>query len=226
MRLRALLAPPLILGLVWGGTIWWPSRSAISSANDQIDRAQSGQLSLVAEIDRLNGVTSQLSDLERDLSEIARSIPSDPDIGDFLTTLAAAADQSGVRINLVSPSEILDSTTTDANRPVPAGMTAVSIIMEAEGDFAEVMAFTNQLDQMSRLVVVDHISMAAVDGAIQVIIVDLSLRIFAGGLTSRPSGSTNSLTIDPADSSSVVDAANELDGVGREREATLQEEIE
>lgn len=216
----------MILGLVWGAAIWWPSQSAISSANEQLEQTQGEQLSLVAEIDRLNDASGQVPDLEGDLAAIARSIPGDPEIDSFLTTLAAAAAQNGVLINLVSPSELLEAGTTDANRPVPVGMTAVSVVLEAQGDFAEVMAFTSQLDQLTRLLVVDHIGMVAVDGQTQVIVIDLSLRIFAGGLTNQSTASATDITINPGDPAGVIAAANGLDGIGRERAETLEEEIE
>ena len=179
MRLQALLGPPLLLGLIWAAAIWWPSQMAISSANEQLEQAESQQLLLVTDIDRLNQTSMQQSDLEADLAAIARSIPNDPHIDTFLGTLASIAEQNGVRVNLVSPTDILNGATSDPNRPVPTGMSAVAIALEAEGDFDDVMAFTSGLDDLSRLVVIDEIGMVALDGDTQLIIVDVSLRIFA-----------------------------------------------
>lgn len=179
MRLRALLGPPLLLALIWAAAIWWPSQMALSSANEQIDQSERQQLTLVADIDRLDQTSTQQSDLEADLADIARAIPSDPHIDTFLGTLASTAEQNGVRVNLVSPTDILNTATSDPNRPVPAGMSAIAIAIEAEGTFDDVMAFTSSLDQLSRLVVIDQVGMVALDGDTQLIIVDVSLRIFA-----------------------------------------------
>ncbi len=185
MRIRALLGPPLLLGLLWVGAIWWPSQMAISSADEQAERATSEQLALIADIERLDQSSTQQSDLEADLSAIARSIPSDPQVDAFLATLAAAAEQNGVRVNLVSPTGILDSATSDPNRPVPTGMSSVGIALEAEGSFEDVMRFTSSLDDLERLVVIDEIGMVALEGATQVIIIDVSLRIFASTTSSQ-----------------------------------------
>lgn len=187
MRLRALLGPPIILGLVWAGAIWWPSQRAISSANEEADQAQSEQLSLITDIDRLNQTSDLLPSLDRDIAAVARSIPSDAELEGFFATLALAAEQSGVRVNLVSPTEVLDAATTDANRPVPTGMTAVAISVEAEGDFNSVMAFATSLDDLPRMVVVDQVGMVAVEGGTQLVVIDMSLRVFSGGSTSAPS---------------------------------------
>lgn len=179
MRLRALLVPPFILGLIFAAALWWPSQRAISSANDELDQAESQQLLLVTDINRLNQSSLQESGLEADLAAIARSIPNDPEIDTFLGTLASAAELNGVRVNLVSPTDILGAETSDPNRPVPLGMSAIAIAMEAEGSFDNVMTFVSGLDDLSRLVVIDQIGMVALDGDTQLIIVDLTLRIFA-----------------------------------------------
>lgn len=179
MRLRALLGPPLVLALIWAAAIWWPAQRAISSATEELDQSESQQLSLITDIGRLDGTSEQQSDLEDDIAVIARSIPSDPMIDTFLNTLALSAEASGVRVNLVSPTEILDATTSDPNRPVPPGMSAIAIVMEAEGSFADVMTFLSSIDDLPRLIVIDQIGMVAVDGATQLIVIDLGLRIFA-----------------------------------------------
>lgn len=201
MRLRALLGPPIILSIIWAAAIWWPSQRAISSANEELDQAQSQQLALITDIDRLNRTSELIPALDQDIAAVARSIPADAELEGFFATLAQAADDSGVRVNLVSPTEVLDAATTDPNRPVPAGMTAVAISIEAEGDFVSVMSFATSLGELPRMVVVDQVGMIAVEGGTQLVVIDISLRVFSGGSTSAPSlpiepGAANTLTDD------------------------------
>ena len=185
MRIRALLVPPLILGLLWALAVWWPSQQAISSANEQLDRSESEQLSLVTDIDRLNQAASQQSDFASDIATIARSIPSEPAIEPFLKELASSADQAGVQVSLVSPGEILDAGTADANRPVPVGLSAIAITLNFEGSYDEVMAFTTDLNRLSRLVIIDRVSMVANEGETERIVVDMNLRIFSSGTSTE-----------------------------------------
>lgn len=181
MRIRSLIGPPVVLTLLWLAAVYVPSQRSISSANDQLVQTQDDQLALVTEIDELNQSESQLPEVERDLEITALAIPDAPMVGAFVATIAAAAADSGVQVNLVSPTEVLDITTNDPNRTVPSGLTAVVIAIEAEGTFENTMAFAAGLEDLSRLIVVDQLAMVAVDGSDQLIILDMTLRIFATG---------------------------------------------
>lgn len=185
MRFRAILGPPAVLVLLYTALVWWPSNNAVSSATEALDDTRSEQLALFTEIDRLNETALRLSDIDRDLEDIASLIPSEKNIDSFLDSVATSAEASGVLINLISPTEVLDVSTADATRPVPPGIEAVAFILEAQGDFDQVMAFVDSFDDLSRLVVIDQLSMVAVDGETQMIVIDMSLRIFSGGVASQ-----------------------------------------
>ena len=197
MRFAPLLGPPAALGLLWIGALWLPSQSAMEAAEVRLEQSQVDQLALVAEIDALNEIAEILPELQADLTAVAEAVPADPDIDAFLSAVASEAEASGVRVTLISPSQILDSASADASRPVPSGMNAIAFVLEAEGSFDAVMAFTSRLDELRRLVVVDRIGMSAIDGDEQVIVVDMSLRIFSGGIAPQQADVTTTSTVSP-----------------------------
>lgn len=211
MRLKPLLLPPILLLAVWALAVWWPSTSAMSTADDRLAAALSEQQVLAAEIDTLSLVATQLPSIDASLADIATALPPEPEVEDFLALLSATATTSDVSVTLVTPNEILDGGSNDLDRTVPTGMTAVAMVIEAEGGFTEVMAFIGEMGELPRLVVIDQIGLASIDGDSNSIVVEMGLRIFSGG------AAASTLDVDAGVLFGEIDV---LEGGGREREET------
>jgi Tfp pilus assembly protein PilO len=158
--------------------VWWPFRSETASERDQLAQIQAEQLTLVATLDELNAATDLLGGFDADLERFAIAIPETLELPTFLRELDAQADAAGVQIDLVSPSEVLGGATRDSKRPVPPGMSSVSLSLTGQGPFESTMEFVNRLDDLPRLIVVDTLGLSAVDGNADQIIIDLELRVF------------------------------------------------
>lgn len=206
MRLRALILPPLVIALLWAGLVWWPSGSMISNENAALEAEQERQLSLLDEIDDLNRIAAIAEDLERDLISMDVAVPASPAVDAFISDVASDAERSGVAVRLLSPTDVLGQDFVDPARPVPAGMTAVSILIAAEGEFEAVMAFVDRLDAGPRLVVVDGLTIATVDGGPEAISVEATVRIF-NDTGAAPTAATRSPEDDLSDAE-LVDAAS------------------
>jgi len=68
---------------------------------------------------------------------------------------------------------------------VPVGLSAIAITLNFEGSYDEVMAFTTDLNRLSRLVIIDRVSMVANEGETERIVVDMNLRIFSSGTSTE-----------------------------------------
>jgi Tfp pilus assembly protein PilO len=178
VRLRPIALPPLILVILWAGAVWWPLRSGTSSEQERLATIQAEQLSLVSTIDGLNTATDQLAAYDADLDRFAVAIPAQLDMATFIRQIDAEAGASGIQIDLLSPNEVLGGSTRDAKRPLPIGVSSVTLSLAGQGSFESAMDFVERLTALPRLVVVDVFGLSAVDGDAEQIIVDLELRVF------------------------------------------------
>lgn len=174
MRRRALFGPPIVFGLLWAVAVWLPSQSAIAAANDRAAAAQDDQLALVADIDRLNQAAPRLSLLDVDLRLATELVPRDPAVDDFLAALAFEADRAGVLLTLVVPARL-----ASVDPGLPVGVDAVSVLVKADGGFEPMMDFIGSLDGLSRLVVVDRVTMSSAEDTTSSVSTEVSLRIFS-----------------------------------------------
>lgn len=215
MRFRPLLLPPVALAALWAAAVWWPTQSAVATEQDRLAAAQSEQLALVASFDELSSAADRLDVFDADLERFELAIPPTLDMAALVRQIHAEAASSGLRIDLLSPTDVLGGATVDADRPVPAGMASVSMSLMGQAGFEEAIAFVDRLRALPRLVVVDVLGLSAVDGATDQIILDLEFRVFTTeALVPQPAGTFAPLEIEtPTTDDATADLESEKQAV-------------
>ena len=157
-RRTVLFGAVLVIGIV---ALWWvflysPKAKDLSDAHDQRDEAERQTQTLNAELAQLRDLHRRSPETEAQLGKLAAAIPESPNQSDFITGLDAIAEDSGISWQSVTMSE---PTIATGGAP-PAIATQIKI----GGGFFQVTDYLNRLEELDRLVVVDHVTINSEGG--------------------------------------------------------------
>lgn len=166
--------------VVWWLFVYSPMGDDISETNDAIDKAELEQDALEAELASLEEIEANGPEIDAELARLTAAIPTNPDLAAFIVGANDLAVESGLTWLSVSPSEPASGG--------PASPTTVTLTMELNGGFFQVLDYLNGLEDIERLVVVDGITVAAAesDGATSTAAPDLNVTLNARMFTSAP----------------------------------------
>ena len=174
---------PLLIGvgaLVVGLLIWLvliaPQNSKLSSLQAKETTLNSQQVELQAKLSSLRSERQSLSAHCADLQKIVTQIPSvqsptdvDAEESSFEGQLNALARSSGVTLAQFSgfapASAAAASTATHAGAATPTDVTPVPTTLTVTGNYGQVSAFINGLDNFPRLFVIQNFTLANGTGA-------------------------------------------------------------
>lgn len=177
----------VVVLLVWYAALWSPNNSNLKKAKDRKSAAVQQQQQLEAEITRLKEAQRNEPQNRAKLETLRTAIPDDPALGQFILDMNDAASRAGVDFISIAPSEPRlsaaaqaaaaaatttttaagTSATTAAASPtttVPVGPTPpaeISIALQVQGGYFQLLDFLNRLDALPRLVVTDAINVSA-----------------------------------------------------------------
>lgn len=174
---RPVIIPPLVLLAVWA-VVAFTTQRTIATDEERIEDLQAEQLTLVVELDELSKAEDRVQSFETDLARFAVAVPPTADLGPLLRTLDAAADATGVRIDLLAPTNVASSTTATIDRPVPSSMSSVTLSVTGIGSFTGTMELVARIEDLERLVVIDALTLTTADDDPDQIVIDLELRVF------------------------------------------------
>lgn len=170
---------PLIIGagalvailLLWSILVA-PQDSKLSSLRTQETQLQGQQTGLQAKLASLQEEGKTLSSNCTDLQKITTQIPSvqtptdvDAEESSFESQFNALAGSSGVALTQFSgfapatasaTAATAATSTTPAAGTTPAGVTAVPTTLAVTGDYGQITAFINGMDNFPRLFVIQH----------------------------------------------------------------------
>ncbi len=161
----------VVLGILAVTALWWlflvqPRRTEITDLRDRRDAAE-------LEVERLRGEKAQLMEIqENELSymtagaALERLIPPTPELAQFIDDVTLLALDSGVELLTLTPS-------LPTAEPF-ADFASVTVFMEVDGQFFEVLGFLYGLADMQRLVRVDGVTLSPSGGE------ETALRLNAG----------------------------------------------
>jgi Tfp pilus assembly protein PilO len=152
----------ILLGVILVTAVWFvflisPKRSEISDINDQIDSAAVEKLGVLGEIAALEDIRDSELTYRRANAEVERSVPATPELATFIEDVNRLAEDTDVSVATLTPS--------------PPGVVegqlfqALSITIEVQGQFFEILGFLYGLQDMERLVKVDSLTLAPVTDA-------------------------------------------------------------
>lgn len=172
------LAPSVILAVLWAALAMLPAQASSSSSEGRLELALSEQRGGIAERVNLEAFRAESAAVDRRFQTVNAAIPEEADIAEFVQMMDRVADTSGVVIESVAPNAVSDAFTFDGNDPLPIGVSAVTVAIGATGSYLGVSAFLAGLDDDPRLVLVDAVSVSAIDDQPDALSLDLSLRVF------------------------------------------------
>ncbi|HSH59372.1 MAG TPA: type II secretion system protein GspM, partial [Acidimicrobiales bacterium] len=176
--------------VLWYFLFWSPRNKALSQARDRREAAQQQEAQLRTEIARLRGAQNQEPAKRARLEALRTAIPDDPKLAQFILDTNDAANRAGIDFISIAPQLPAPpaaaaggatattapggdggATTTTAapagGGPAPgtAGAGArpaeIRLTLQTRGGYFQVLDFMNRLDDLSRLVVNDSVTITA-----------------------------------------------------------------
>ncbi|MDH3730562.1 MAG: type 4a pilus biogenesis protein PilO [Acidimicrobiia bacterium] len=149
-----------ILGLILATAVWFvffisPKRSKISDIDDEISATQSTADGLRGEIGRLKDIRDSELTYRRAIAEVESSIPATPELASFIEEVNLLAINTDVTVNSLTPSPPVTLVDGQLFQPL-------TITIDAQGQFFELLGFLYGLQDLERLVKIDNISLATV----------------------------------------------------------------
>ncbi len=172
------LAPSVVLSVVWAAFAILPAQTNAFSAEARLELALNEQRSGIVDRVNLEAFRAEAESVSRRFEEVNAAIPAGPEIADFVRMLDRLADSSDLVIDSVAPNAVSDAYTFDGNDPLPIGVSAVTVAIGATGSYLGISEFLLGLDTDPRLVLVDAVSVTAIDDQPDVLALDLTLRVF------------------------------------------------
>jgi Tfp pilus assembly protein PilO len=151
----------IMMAILMVTAAWWffliaPRNSRISELNDDRDAA-------VAEADRLRAAIAQLESVQENdvaylaaIGKLEAGIPEQPELALFIDEVTALAEEAGVDLEVISPTE-----------PAPVeglDVYEIGVSLAMRGEYFELLGLLFGLDDMERIVVVESIAITAGGG--------------------------------------------------------------
>ena len=160
----------LVVALVLWIALISPQNSKLSSLQAQTVSLQAQQASIQERLASLQSEGAKLSTNCADLQKISTQIPSvqtptdiDAEESSFESQFNTLASSSGVTLSQFSgfaPASATAGTTASTASPSAGGVTAVPTTLTVQGDYGQITAFINGLDNFPRLFVIQKFALA------------------------------------------------------------------
>lgn len=170
MNRRALGIGALVTVLVlvlWYMFLWSPTNTDLQDAQDRQEAAQAQADQLRTEIQRLKAARANEGTQTARLSTLKEGIPDTPNLAEFILETNDAAVRAGIEFVSVAPTPpaaaaaptaAATTATTAPAGAAPVAPAEIRIALQIQGGYYQVLDFLNRLDQMTRIVVTDNIT--------------------------------------------------------------------
>jgi Tfp pilus assembly protein PilO len=220
MPRRSLLvavAVALVVVLLWYMFLWRPTSSSLTKARGQADTAERERDDLQDQLRRLRSAQRQEPLKLSQLATLKVAVPDDPNLAQFILDANDAATKSGIDFLSISPTPpgagaaAGTTATTTAGAAGGAAPVAIRLAMTIQGGYFQVIDFLNTLDKLSRVVVIDSLSISGATGG--PLSVSLTARMFvanaapvAGSVTTTTAPGATTTTAPGATTTTVAGA--------------------
>lgn len=174
--------------LIWYFLLWKPRGNAIADAQTRTDAAESQAIELRAQLQRLKDAKNNEAALRAQVEELKQAIPDEPNLAQFILDTNDAATRSGIDFLSISPTPPAPATGPTDGSAAPANAPSqVSLAINVTGGYFQVLDFVNRLTDMTRIVVIDGLSVTP-SGAGGDLSVALTGRMFTTQGPAAPGG--------------------------------------
>ena len=167
-----------VLAVIMVVALWWVFvfsgiRSDASKAAEDVDTAKAESTSLEAQLKQLEALEADAPQTQARLDEMRKLLPQQADLAGFIDEANALGAEAGVKWVSVTPTT---PTTSAAVNTIPFTMTV-------SGGYYQVLDYLHRVEGMSRLVVIDGVTIdqgeAAEDGGPPELTANLTARMFS-----------------------------------------------
>ncbi len=190
------VAASAVLVLVWYLVLFSSQSHSLHKANVQVAAANSQAVSLRSQIVVLQQEKAQLPAATAKLTTLELALPNTPALDKLIDDINAAAAQSGINWQNVTPVKPATYTgqATASGQNFIGGMQSVSVTLGVTGAYKQILAFVTDLNGMSRLLDVGSINLVGVGAGSTNSTAQIATQIF---FVPPAPGSTTPTTVAP-----------------------------
>jgi Tfp pilus assembly protein PilO len=213
---RALLigvGSALLVLLIWYFLLWSPRGKSIDEAKKRQATFESQAQDLRAELSRLQEAKRTEAATRAQIDALRQAIPDEPNLAQFILDTNDAASRSGIDFLSISPTPPAPPATGAGAAPSP-----IALNISITGGYFQVLDFVNRLNDLTRIVVIDGVSISAASGGPvpNALSVQLSARMFVGqapaGSAAPATATTTTTTVAGATTSTAPGTATTVVG--------------
>lgn len=159
-------AAAAVIVVAWYLFVFSGQSKTLHTTNSQVSATRSQAQTLRQQIAVLQQEKVGLPAAQTKLAAIEAALPNSASLDKLIDDVNAAANQAGVDWKTINPTKPATYVTTGAQAApsgLAGGMQAVTVTMEASGNYDQVLAFVTNLNSMSRLLDVDSLSLSGVN---------------------------------------------------------------
>lgn len=164
-----------VLLVLWFLLLWGPQGGRLDDAKARRAAAENQNGTLEVRLARLQEAQERAPQLLADLERLRAAVPDDPALAQFILDANTIAEDAGVEFLSIAPGVPSPSLT--------GGPPVVNLQIAVNGGYFQVLDYLDRLDALSRVVVVDSLTLtpATEEGEVN-IGVQLSARMFTSAL--------------------------------------------
>lgn len=152
--LIAFIAGGLVLVLLWYFLLFSPTSSDLNDTRDEVSNVQSQNQELENTIRRLKELSRNSVEQQATLRTLRAAIPANPDLGEFILQANDIASAAGIDWLSIAPTP---PTATTGGGP----QSTITLSIQIDGGFFQVLDYLNRLEDLDRLVLVDSVNVSA-----------------------------------------------------------------
>lgn len=150
--------------LGWYQFVWQSQGTAAADANRDKAGAQEQVTKLKTQVASLQRTKKELADKAEQVAQIEQAIPEDPSVSSLIKLLQTKAAEHQLTITTLTNGKIVAALSVDPKTP-PAGPSEIPLSITAFGAYTDVVSFIEDLGHLSRLLVVDTMSLTPADSS-------------------------------------------------------------
>jgi type IV pilus assembly protein PilM len=152
--LIACIAGGVVLILLWYFVLFSPTSKDLNDTRDQVSQVEDQKQELQNTIRHLKELSANAPQQQASLRTLRAAIPANPDLGEFILQANDIAAAAGIDWLSIAPSPPVATTGVG-----PAS--TITVAIQVDGGFFEVLDYLNRLEDMDRLVLVDSINVSS-----------------------------------------------------------------
>lgn len=168
--------------IIWYLLLWSPRSKAIDSAKERRAAADQQAQELRAELAQLQQAKANEAATRARIEELRQAIPEEPNLAQFILDTNDAATRSGIEFLSIAPTPPAAPTPAAGGAPAPPNAPSqITLSISITGGYFQVLDFVNRLNDLTRIVVIDGISVSPSGGTS-----DLAVQLTGKMFTTQP----------------------------------------